>query len=326
MLRIGIDLGTNTTIIYVQGKGIVLKEPSVVAIDTRHNKVVAVGREAKEMIGRTPSTITAERPIRDGVIANYEATEAMLKYFINRARRVSFLGRFLKPDVAICIPAVYTSLEEQAIKEAAYACGARRVELIEEPMAAAIGAGLPVNQAKGYMVVDIGGGTTDIAVISLGSIIVRESIRVAGDKMDQAILKYIRRHFNLHIGEQTAERIKIYIGSAYRLDEELTISVKGRDVVTGMPRNIEISSEIIRDALREPVSEIVEAVKRVLERTPPELAADIIDTGITLTGGGALLKGLDKLLAEVTGINVHVPPDPIDCVGKGTGKFIESYK
>jgi rod shape-determining protein MreB len=323
--RIGIDLGTNSILLYVKGKGIVLKEPSVVAIDkSRGGKVLAVGEKAKEMIGRTPSHIVAERPIREGVIANYEAAEAMLKYYINLIRNSSFINRIFKPIVAVCIPAEYNSVEERVIKEAAYAAGAKEVYIIEEPMAAAIGAGLKVNSAKGNMVVDIGGGTTDIAVISLGGIIVKQTLKVAGDKMDEAIAKYIRKNYNLLIGEQTAEKIKINIGTIIPLEQELSMEVRGRDLFTGLPKIINITSSEVAEALWEPVSAIVDTVKSVLEVTPPELAADIIEEGITLTGGGALLRGLDKVISKATGIKVNIPEDPISCVALGTGKYAES--
>lgn len=322
--RIGIDLGTNSVLVYVKGKGIVLKEPSVVAIDRKKgNVVLAVGEEAKEMIGRTPSHIVAERPIRDGVIANYEAAEAMIKFYINKVKKTSVLTSIFKLIVAVCIPAEYNSVEERVIKEAVMAAGAKEVYIIEEPMAAAIGAGLKVNSARGNMVVDIGGGTTDVAVISLGGIVVKKTIKVAGDKMDEAISKYIRKNFNLLIGEQTAERIKIAIGTVVPIEEEKKMEVKGRDLFTGLPKSVVLSNRDIMEALWEPVSEIVDTVKSVLEMTPPELAADIIEEGITLTGGGALLRGLDVVISKATGIKVNIPEDPIACVALGTGKFAE---
>jgi rod shape-determining protein MreB len=327
-MHIGIDLGTATVLVYVKGKGIVLREPSVVAIDRSGNqkKVLAVGDQARLMLGRTPGHITAIRPMRDGVIADYEVTEIMLKYFIDKVCGGSRLSRFFKPTVAICVPAEVTSVEHRAVKEAAEAAGAKKVLIIEEPMAAAIGAGLPVEGPGGNMVVDIGGGTTDVAVISLGGIVVSESIRVAGNKLDEAIVRYIRKNFNLMIGERTAEEIKIQIGSVYPLDGELTMEIRGRDLINGLPKTIMVTSEEIREAFEEPVSAIIESVKSVLERTPPELAADIIDRGIYLTGGGALLKGLDKLLSKVTGITVHVADDPISCVAIGTGKYVDIAK
>jgi len=322
--RIGIDLGTNSVLVYVKGKGIVLKEPSVVAIDkSRGNAVLAVGEEAKEMIGRTPSHIVAERPIRDGVIASYEAAEAMIKFYVNKVKKTSILTSIFKPIVAVCIPAEYNSVEERVIKEAVMAAGAKEVYIIEEPMAAAIGAGLKVNSARGNMVVDIGGGTTDVAVISLGGIVVKKTIKVAGDKMDEAISKYIRKNFNLLIGEQTAEKIKIAIGAVVPIEEEKKMEVKGRDLFTGLPKSVVLSNRDIMEALWEPVSEIVDTVKSVLEMTPPELAADIIEEGITLTGGGALLRGLDVVISKATGIKVNIPEDPIACVALGTGKFAE---
>ncbi len=322
--RIGIDLGTNSVLVYVKGKGIVLKEPSVVAIDRKKgNGVLAVGEEAKEMIGRTPSHIVAERPIRDGVIASYEAAEAMIKFYINKVKKTSVLTSIFKPIVAVCIPAEYNSVEERVIKEAVMAAGAKEVYIIEEPMAAAIGAGLKVNSARGNMVVDIGGGTTDVAVISLGGIVVKKTIKVAGDKMDEAISKYIRKNFNLLIGEQTAEKIKIAIGTVVPIEEEKKMEVKGRDLFTGLPKSVVLSNRDIMEALWEPVSEIVDTVKSVLEMTPPELAADIIEEGITLTGGGALLRGLDVVISKATGIKVNIPEDPIACVALGTGKFAE---
>ncbi|MCS6956194.1 MAG: rod shape-determining protein [Candidatus Calescibacterium sp.] len=323
--RIGIDLGTNSVLVYVKGKGIVLKEPSVVAIDKKKgNVVLAVGEEAKEMIGRTPSHIVAERPIRDGVIASYEAAEAMIKFYVNKVKKNSLIGYIFKPIVAVCIPAEYNSVEERVIKEAVMAAGARDVYIIEEPMAAAIGANLKVNSAKGNMIVDIGGGTTDVAVISLGGIVVKKTIKVAGDKMDEAISKYIRKNFNLLIGEQTAERIKISIGTVISPEEDKKMEVKGRDLFTGLPKSILITSRDTIEALWEPVSEIVDTVKSVLEMTPPELASDIIEEGITLTGGGALLKGLDIVISKSTGIKVNIPDDPIACVAIGTGRFAES--
>ena len=331
MFKLGIDLGTSTTIVYYNSRsskeGIkeLLNEPSVVAIDIREGRVKAAGSQAKLMIGRTPSHIIAERPIREGVIANFEAAEAMLKYFINRARKKLFLGRFLKPDIVICIPAEYTTGEENALKEAALSCGARSVTIIEEPMAAAIGAGLPVATPRGFLVVDIGGGTTDIAVISLGSIIVKQSIKVAGDKMDEAIKRYVKRNYNLVIGDQTAERIKIEIGNVYPLPEYegVTMKVKGRYSVEGVPREAEITAEDIREALLPPAKEIVEAIKKVLAKTPPELSADIIETGITITGGGAKLKGLKELIEDELMIKVNIPEEPDKCVARGTALALD---
>src|SRR5579875_2174560 len=311
-LEIGIDLGTANVLVFVKGKGIVLREPSVVAKDIRTNKTLAVGEEARQMLGKTPSNIQAIRPLRDGVIADFEVTEAMLNYFIKKVTRNRSIFETLfkpKPAVTICVPAEITSVEERAVRDAAKLAGARTVDIIEEPMAAAIGAGLPIDGPSGNVVVDIGGGTTDVAVISLGGIVVSQSIRVAGNKLDEAIIRHIRRVYNLMIGERTAEEIKIKLGSAYRLENELPMTVK-------------ITSEEVREALSEPVQAIVEAVKSVLEKTPPELAADIIDRGVILTGGGALLRGLDTLLGEVTGIPVIVADDPMSCVAVGTGSRV----
>ncbi|MDP9018670.1 MAG: rod shape-determining protein [Candidatus Eremiobacteraeota bacterium] len=321
-MDIGIDLGTANVLVHVKGKGIVLREPSVVAKDTQTNRTIAVGEEARQMLGKTPGHIQAIRPLRDGVIADFEVTEAMLSYFIKKVTkdRGWFASIFKpKPNVVICVPAEITSVEERAVRDAAKLAGARNVEIIEEPMAAAIGAGLPIDGPSGSMVVDIGGGTTDVAVISLGGIVVSQSLRVAGNKLDEAIIRYIRRVYNLMIGERTAEEVKIKIGSAYRLENELAMEIRGRDLINGLPKTVKITSEEIREALAEPVGSIVEAVKSVLEKTPPELAADIIDRGVILTGGGALLRGLDKLLAEVCGIPVIIADDPLSCVALGTG-------
>jgi rod shape-determining protein MreB len=320
---LAIDLGTATTLIYVRGKGIVSCEPSVVAVqrDTRGNKkVLAVGREAKEMLGRTPHNIQAVRPLRDGVIADFEITEAMLRYFIARASNRRTL---VKPRIVICVPFGITEVEKRAVKESAESAGAREVYLIEEPMAAAIGAGLPITEASGNMVVDIGGGTTEVAVISLAGIVYSQSVRVAGDKMDEAIMGYIKRKYNMAIGEQTAERIKISVGNAHPLDTPQTMEVKGRDMVAGIPKTVVVNADEIREALAEPIHAIVEAVLVALERTPPELAADIVDKGVVLTGGGALLKNLDVLLREETGLPVMVCDDPISAVVLGSGKALE---
>lgn len=316
-MHLGIDLGTATVLVYARGRGIVLREPSVVAIDKNTNRILAVGEQAKQMLGKTPANIVAIRPLRDGVIADYEVTEAMLRYFLNKvcSRRWIF-----KPTVMICVPAEVTSVEKRAVIEAAVSAGAKKAYLIEEPMAAAIGAGLNVDEPGGNLVVDIGGGTTDVAVISLGGIVVSESIRVAGNKMDEAIVRYIRKNYNLTIGERTAEEIKIKIGSAYPLDETLSMDIRGRDLIDGLPKTIVITSDEVKDAIEEPVSAILEAVKSVLEKTPPELAADIIDRGIVMTGGGSLLRGADQLLSKVTGMSVKVADDPISCVAIGTGK------
>jgi rod shape-determining protein MreB len=321
-LEIGIDLGTANVLVNVKGKGIVLREPSVVAKDKRTNRTLAVGEEARLMLGKTPSHIVAIQPLRDGVIADFEVTEAMLSYFIKKVTKDrSFFATLFKPkpNVVICVPAEITSVEERAVRDAAKLAGARSVELIEEPMAAAIGAGLPIDDPSGSMIVDVGGGTTDVAVISLGGIVVAQSLRVAGNRMDEAIIRYTRRVYNLMIGERTAEEIKIKIGSAYRLENELAMEIRGRDLINGLPKTVKITSEEIREALSEPVGAIVEAVKSVLEKTPPELSSDIIDRGVILTGGGALLRGFDKLLTEVCGIPVLIADDPLSCVAIGTG-------
>ena len=316
-MNIGIDLGTATVIVYVKGKGIVLKEPSVVAIDKNNNKILAVGEQARQMLGRTPANIVAIRPLRDGVIADYEVTEIMLKYFINKVH-----GRnlFFKPTVVVCVPTEVTSVERRAVIEATLSAGAKRAFLIEEPMAAAIGAGLTVEEPGGNMIVDIGGGTTDIAVISLGGIVVGESLRVAGNKMDEAIVRYIKKNYNLAVGERTAEDVKIKIGNAFPDVESQTFELRGRDLINGLPKTITINSDEIREALEEPLSAIIDSVRSVLEKTPPELSADIIDRGIVLTGGGGLLNGLDKLIAKCTGMPVRIADDPVTCVAIGTGK------
>ncbi|MBQ4333232.1 MAG: rod shape-determining protein [Clostridia bacterium] len=317
---IGIDLGTANTLVYVQGKGIVMREPSVVAVDVKKEEVMAVGMEAKEMIGRTPGSISAVRPLKDGVIADFEVTSAMLRYFIKRAMKKAFFSR---PRLIVCIPSGVTEVELRAVKEASRNAGARDVELIVEPMAAAIGAGLNVADAAGCMVVDIGGGTSEVAVISLGDIVTAQSVRVAGDDFDEAIISYIKKKFNLLIGERTAEELKIKLGSAFPYEDESTMDVKGRNLVDGLPKNIVISAEEVREALADPVGAIVDAVKSTLERTPPELSADIIDNGIMLTGGGALLRGLDMLINRETGMPVHVAENPLDCVVNGTGKCLD---
>ncbi len=316
---LGIDLGTTSVRVFVKGKGVVLREPSVVAVDRRGN-ILAVGEEAKRMIGKTPSSIVARQPLREGVIADYTTTAAMLKYFIRKA-----CGRWtlFRPEVIVCVPAKATGVERRAVVDAALEGGARRAFPIEEPMAAAIGAGLPITEPGANVVVDIGGGTTDIAVISLGGIVVSDSIRIGGIKLDEAIARYIKREYNLLIGEQTAEEIKIRIGSAYKLPQELSMEVRGRDLVTGLPKTIRITSEEIRNALSEPIGQIVARVKTVLEQTPPELAADIVTRGIVLTGGGALLRGLDKLLQLETGVPVRLADDPISAVAIGTGLALD---
>jgi rod shape-determining protein MreB len=318
--ELGVDLGTANILVYMRGKGIVLREPSVVAINSQTKAVLAVGEEASLMLGRTPGHIVAVRPMSDGVIADYTTTQKMLSYiFIKVVGR----KRIFKPRVLICVPSQVTSVERRAVIQAALEAGASEAHTIEEPMAAAIGAGLPISTPGGNMVVDIGGGTTDIAVISLGGIVTSESLRVAGNRMDEVIIRHIKAVYSLMIGDRTAEEIKTRIGSAYPMDQEMTISVKGRDMVAGLPKTVQVSSVEIREALSEPVTAVVEKVKRVLEQTPPELAADIIERGIVLTGGGALLRGLDKLLTAATGIPVYVAEDPLSCVAIGTGRALE---
>lgn len=317
---IGIDLGTANTLIYMKGKGIVLREPSVVAVDIKNDSVLAVGNEAKQMIGRTPGSIKAIRPLKDGVIADFDITSNMLKEFI---RKVVSGGAFSKPRIIICIPSGVTEVEKRAVDEAAFQAGSKDTYLIEEPMAAAIGAGLPVEEATGSMVVDIGGGTAEVAVISLGGIVTSRSVRVAGDEFDDSIINYIKKKYNLLIGERTSEEIKISIGSAYPYEEEGEMEIKGRNLLDGLPSNIKITSEEIRDALADPIASIVDAIRNTLELTPPELSADIIDRGIMLTGGGALLRGLDQLIANETGIPVNVAESPLDCVVDGTGKLLD---
>ena len=317
---IGIDLGTANTLVYLRGKGIIMREPSVVAVDTKTDEVRSVGHEAKAGIGRTPGSIMAVRPLKDGVIADFDITANMLARFI---KKVCGNSMFFRPRVVICIPSGVTEVERRAVKEAALKAGARQVSVIEEPMAAAIGAGLPISEPSGSMVVDIGGGTSEVAVISLGGIVAARSVRVGGDEFDQAIIAYIKRKYNLLIGERTAEQIKIEIGSAYELEEEKEMEIKGRNLVDGLPKNITVHSEEVRDALAESLQKVVDAIKETLERTPPELSADIIDHGIMLTGGGALLRGLDELVHRETGIDVHVAETPLDCVAAGTGAVLD---
>ena len=317
---IGIDLGTANTLVYMRGKGIVMREPSVVAVDLKKDEVMAVGTEAKEMIGRTPGSISAIRPLKDGVIADFDGTAAMLRHFIKAALKATWAHR---PRLIVCIPSGVTEVERRAVEDAARQAGARNVELIEEPMAAAIGAGLQVEEAAGCMVVDIGGGTSEIAVISLGDIVTFCSVRTAGDDFDDAIVSYIKKKYNLLIGERTAEDIKIKIGSAFPYEDEGQMDVKGRNLVDGLPKNITITAEEVREALADPVSVIVDAIRSTLERTPPELSADIITNGIMLTGGGALLRGLDQLVSRETGMPVHVAENPLDCVVTGTGKCLD---
>ncbi len=319
---IGIDLGTANTLVFMKGKGIVMREPSVVAVDVRTDTVLAVGTQAKEMIGRTPGSIVAVRPLKDGVIADFDITATMLKHFIRKAVKSR---TFSRPHIIVCIPSGVTEVERRAVEDAARQAGASSVELIEEPMAAAIGAGLPVAEPTGSMVVDIGGGTAEVAVISLGDIVTSCSVRVAGDKFDEAIISYVKKKYNLLIGERTAEEIKISIGSAFPTQEteNVSVEIKGRNLVDGLPKNVRISGEEVREALSDPLSLIVEANKSTLEKKTPELAADIIDHGIMLTGGGALLKGLDLLIAQETSMPVHVAESPLDCVVDGTGKRLE---
>jgi rod shape-determining protein MreB len=323
--RLGIDLGTANIVVYARGRGVVLREPSVVAIDKASRKVLAVGEQAREMLGRTPGSIVAIRPLRDGVIADYTVTRDMLAFLIRKA--CGSRARFLKPLVVVCIPSGATSVEQRAALDAARTAGAREAYPIEEPMAAAIGAGLPIATAGGNMIVDIGGGTSDIAVISLGGIVVSNSLRVGGNDLDEAIIRHIRRVYNLDIGERTAENIKIEIGSACKTDDdELDMEVRGRDIISGLPQTVTVSSVEVRDALSENVSHIVSAVKAILEHTPPELAADIIERGITLTGGGALVRGMDRLLQVETQIPVHIADDPMSSVAVGTGKVLDEIE
>lgn len=318
---IGVDLGTANTLVCVKGKGIIMREPSVVAYDIRNDAVRAVGREAKEMIGRTPGSIVAVRPLKDGVIADFDVTAAMLKRFVRQALKGSVFSRV---RMVVCIPSGVTEVESRAVYDAAKQAGATDVDLVEEPMAAAVGAGLPVWDAAGSMVVDIGGGTSEVAVISLGDIVTAQSIRIGGDDLDESIINYVRKKHNLLIGERTAEQIKIEIGSARPYEDEKTIEIKGRNQVDGLPKNIVISSEEVRTAMADTISQIIDTIRSTLEKTPPELAADIIDKGITLTGGGALLRGLAELIAEETGMPVNVARNPIDCVVLGTEKRLET--
>lgn len=319
----GIDLGTATTLVYVKGEGVVLREPSVVAIERGTSHVLAVGEEAKRMLGRTPGNIIAIRPMKDGVIADFEITEAMLRYFIKKVHHRRVLVR---PRIVIAIPSGITEVEKRAVKDSAERAGAREVFLIEEPIAAAIGVGLPIQEPIGNMIIDIGGGTTEIAVISLAGTVFSKSIRIGGDEMDDAIIEYLKKTYNLMVGERTAEDIKIKIGSAYPLEEEMTLEVKGRDLIAGLPKAVTITSEEIRDALQEPLRAIVEVSKISLERTPPELAADLIDHGIVMAGGGSLLRGMDKLISEETGLPVHIADDPLTAVAEGTGKVLNEIQ
>lgn len=315
-----VDLGTANTMVHVKGKGIMLSEPSVVAIEKNTNTVLAVGTEAKRMLGRTPGSIIAVRPMKDGVIADFEITERMLRYFIQKVHKRRFV---VKPRVVVCVPSGVTEVEKRAVYEATLQAGARAAYLIEEPMAAAIGAGLPVQEATGNMVVDIGGGTTEVAVISLGGIVESQSVRVGGDEFDEAIIAYVKREYNVIIGERTAEEIKIEIGSAYPLEQEEDAEIRGRDLLTGLPKTIILSSEEIRNAIEEPLTAIISAVKATLEKTPPELSSDIMDRGIVLAGGGSLLRRLDERLKQETGMSVHLAEDPLSCVCLGSGKALE---
>ncbi|MFO7266002.1 MAG: rod shape-determining protein [Bacillota bacterium] len=319
----GIDLGTANTLVYVKGKGVVIQEPSVVAIDKDTNQILAVGEEAKRMVGRTPGSIVAIRPLEGGVIANLDATERMLRYFIARASRGFSL---LRPRVVVAVPSGVTEVEKRAVVDAALSAGARDVRLIEEPMAAAIGCGLPVQEPSGNMIVDIGGGTTEVAVISLGGIVTQRSVRIAGDKFDEAIIQQVRRKYNLLIGERTAEEVKKTIGSVYPVDGLEPMEVRGRDLVTGLPKTVTLTPEEVREALEEPINAIVEAVRMTLERTPPELSADVMDKGIVMAGGGSLIRGIDLLLMRETGMPVHLAEDPLTAVARGTGIALEHYE
>lgn len=319
---VAIDLGTANTIIYVKGKGIVIREPSVVAIDRYTGRIVAVGNEANDMIGRTPENIIAVRPMKDGVIADFDITQSMIKSFIHKANVVSVL----KPRVVVCIPSGITEVERRAVEDAIIQAGAKDVALIEEPMAAAIGAGLPVDKATGSMVVDIGGGTTEVAVISMGGLVSSRSIRIAGDALDSAIVNYLKKNIGINIGDKMAETIKMEIGSAYEDNHEDVFDVRGRDMSTGLPKTVQIKESQIREAMKENIDEMIESIKMTLEHTPPELAADVMERGITLTGGGALIKGLDRLITEVTRIPTYVAEYPLDCVALGTGIVLDDIK
>jgi rod shape-determining protein MreB and related proteins len=318
-----VDLGTANTLVYVRGRGVCLNEPSVVALNAQTHEILAVGSEAKQMIGRTPDTITAVRPLKDGVIADFETTEQMLRFFIQRVHRRQF---FVKPRLVVCVPSGITAVEQRAVKEAGYQAGARRVYIIEEPMAAAIGAGLPVHEPTGNMVVDIGGGTTEVAVISLGGIVVSQSIRTAGDDLDTSIINWMKKEYSLMLGERTAEEIKLTLGSAFPLPDEPEAEIRGRDLVTGLPKTVTVSSPEVRQAIEEPLHAIVDSVRTTLDKTPPELAGDIMDRGLVLTGGGALLRGLDERLRHETGMPVHVAPEPLDSVAFGAGKCVEEFE
>jgi len=319
---LAIDLGTAYTLVYMKGKGIMVSEPSIVAIDQKTGKVLAVGKEAKEMLGRTPGNVIAIKPMKDGVIADFEHTEKMLEYFIKKAHNRKIIVR---PRIVICVPSQITQVEKRAVRDSAYRANASEVAMVEEPMAAAIGSGMPITEPMGNMIVDIGGGTTDVAVISMAGIVYSRTVRVAGNEMDEAIVQYIRKRYNLLVGERTSEEIKCRLGSAYPLDKEESMEIKGRDLVDGIPKTLVIGSDEIREALSETVSVIIEAVKEALEQTPPELAADIVDRGIVLTGGGALLKNLDKRLREETGLPVLIADDPLSSVVLGAGRMLDDF-
>ncbi|UYM04312.1 rod shape-determining protein [Solicola gregarius] len=318
-----VDLGTANTLVYVRGRGVMLNEPSVVALNAQTRELLAVGSEARRMLGRTPEAITAIRPLKDGVIADFESTEQMLRMFIRQVHRRRYLA---KPRLVVCVPSGITSVEQRAVKEAGYEAGARRVYIVEEPMAAAIGAGLPVHEATGNMIVDVGGGTTEVAVISLGGIVTSMSIRTAGDELDQAIISWFKKEYSLMVGERTAEEIKVAVGSAFPLSEEPEAEIRGRDMVSGLPRTVSVSSAEVRQAMEESLHDIIDAVRTTLDKTPPELAGDIMDRGLVLTGGGALLRGLDERLRHETGMPVHVADDPLHSVAMGAGKCVEEFE
>jgi rod shape-determining protein MreB and related proteins len=318
-----VDLGTANTLVYVRGRGVVLNEPSVVAVNTQNQQVLAVGADAKRMIGRTPAHIQAVRPLKDGVIADFDITEKMLRYFIQKVHHRRFMA---KPRVVVCVPSGITGVEQRAVEEATIAAGARAAYIIEEPMAAAIGAGMPIHEPIGSMVVDIGGGTTEVAVISMGGIVTATSVRVGGDELDEAVINYVKKEFSLVLGERTAEAIKLAIGSAYPMPDEMIAEIKGRDLVTGLPKTVHVTAEEVRKAIEEPVNVIVDALKNTLDRCPPELAADLMDQGIILTGGGALLKGLDERLRHETGMPVRMAKDPLYCVVLGSGRCLEEFE
>jgi rod shape-determining protein MreB len=318
-----IDLGTANTLVYVRGRGIVLNEPSVVAVNTLNGDILAVGAEAKRMIGRTPSHIRAVRPLKDGVIADFDITEKMLRYFIQKVHQRKFLA---KPRIVVCVPSGITGVEQRAVEEASYSAGARAAYIIEEPMAAAIGAGLPIHEPTGNMIVDIGGGTTEVAVISLGGVVTATSVRVGGDELDESIINHVKKEYSVALGERTSEAIKLAVGSAFPSPDDMIAEIKGRDLVSGLPKTIHITSEEVRKAIEEPVNAIVDAVRDTLDRCPPELAADVMDKGIVLTGGGALLRGIDQRLKHETGMPIHVAENPLSCVAIGSGKCLEEFE